>query len=608
MAQITINEISRNYTYSSGSSQFCSVAMPITASWGPAYEDPDAAGMSLDTMLETTVFQHFPSTQEGLEAFTSTYRGPAANYRSAQDFSYQIAVTLLTTGYDLDVCRVCAGAHASGKLDATSATGETGSFTLRAKYPGSFGNNLIATLRKVTNRDYWNLVTYIVDSTGAKLAVENLVFVFDIDHSTDSILHISEVKSSFFDFITDNVESDDLTFNANQIQLTGGSDRASDSTADAMMDEAIALATARFGYVPEADSTDYLTALSQVKSSSPSVSKASTIKNMEWNYNAAYQVLGILSDKLAYNTKRLILPGWDDQNFLFLTGERVQRMSSISPLHARMMEVASMARCLTAILDIPRSLLRSGVWVDSTDRTTEGYAQKISRFEPSSSTYNSDGLFSTHSALIAPWCQYKYVGTSRNNIAPPGFLALMIQISMLKNQSLQYEWAQPTTRKHNLTIGAPDYIIPKRLLDDWQSIEGVSLNVITDIPDMGMTLWGNSTCFEVPPATYQALQNLSTRYLMNAVRDVVYRCGIAITFQYNNQEAYSKFFAGCSPILDTMQSVGAITRYTIEMSKDIDGLDSINLNSVVGKIQLWVEGIINDITVDLIALPAGTEG
>ena len=600
MAQITINEISRNYTYSSGSSQFCSVAMPITASWGPAYEDPEAAGVSLDTMLETTVFQHFPSTQEGLEAFTSTYRGPAANYRSAQDFSYQIAVTLLTAGYDVDVCRVCAGAHASGKLEASNG----GSLTLRAKYPGSFGNNLIGVIRKVTNRDYWNLITYIVDSTGAKLAVENLGFVFDMDHSTDSILHISEVKSAFFDFITDALESDEVTFATTQVQLTGGTDRAADSAADAMMDDAIALAASRFAMVPESDPTDYLAALNQVKASTPSVSKASTIKNMEWNYNAAFQVLSILSDKLAYNTKRLILPGWDDQNFLFLTGERVQRMSSISPLHARMMEIAASARCLTAILDIPRSLLRSGVWVDSADTTTEGYAQKISRFEPSTGTYNSDGLFTTHSALIAPWCQYKYVGTSRNNIAPPAFLALMIQISMLKNQSLQYEWAMPTTRKHNLTIGAPDYIIPKRLLDDWQSIEGVSLNVITDIPDMGMTLWGNSTCFEVPPATYQALQNLSTRYLMNAVRDVVYRCGIAITFQYNNQEAYSKFFAGCSPLLDTMQSVGAITKYTIEMSKDIDSLDSVNLNSVIGKIQLWVEGIINDITVDLIALPA----
>ena len=183
----------------------------------------------------------------------------------------------------------------------------------------------------------------------------------------------------------------------------------------------------------------------------------------------------------------------------------------------------------------------------------------------------------------------------------------MIQLAMLKNQSLQYEWAMPTTRRHNLTIGAPDYIVPKSLLDNWQNIEGVSLNVITNIPDVGMTLWGNSTAMEVQPATYNALQNLSTRYLFDAIKDLAYRCGIGITFQYNNQEAYSKFYAGVSPLLDTMLSVGAITKYEITMSKDINALDSVNLNSVIGVIKIWVEGIINDITIDLIALPAGTE-
>jgi len=607
MAKITINEISKNYTYSSGTSSFCSVALPMTASWGPAFEDPKAAGQDLATMLETTAFQHFASTQEGLEAFTATYRGPAANYRSAKDYSYQIALTLLTIGYDLDVCRVCAGSHASGRFDATIGS-SAGSLTLRAKYPGSFGNNLIGAFSKVNGRNYWNLITYVVDSTGAKSAVENLVFVFDIENSTDTIPHVSEIESAFFDLIVDGIDTDDdVVFNAETVTLEGGSDRLADDAADVMMDSAIALATTRYGLVSASDPTDYLATLNNVKASNPSVSKASTIRYMEWNYNAAYYVLEILTDKLAYNHKRMILPGWDDQNFEFLTGEQVARIGSISPLHARMMNVAAQTRCACALLDIPKSLLRSGVWNDSTVPTQEGYAQKIGRYVPDSSI-SSDGLFQTHSALFAPWCQYKYVGTARNNPAPPAFLALMLQISMLKNQSLQYEWAMPTTRKHNLVIGAPDYKVPKKLLDQWQGESGVSLNIITPIPDQGMTLWGNSTVFDLPVATYQALANLSSRYLLDAVEDVVYRCGIGITFQYNNEEAYSKFYAGVSPLCDTMKAVGAITSYNITMSKDINGLDSVNLNSVVGVVELYVEGIITSITCDLVVLPAGTEG
>ena len=216
-------------------------------------------------------------------------------------------------------------------------------------------------------------------------------------------------------------------------------------------------------------------------------------------------------------------------------------------------------------------------------------------------------LFSTHSALFAPWGQYTYVGTGKMNDACPSFLALMIERAMILNQSIQYEWALPTNRKHNLNIGKLAYNVPKKLLDQWQTLEGVGVNVITNIPDLGVSLWGNSTLFEVPPATYQALANLSTRKLVNAVEDLVYRCGIAITFRYNNDEAYSAFYAGVSPLLDTMKNVGAIDDYYITMSADINGTDRINANTVIGKIFLVVNGVVNDIYVDLIALPPGTD-
>lgn len=609
MATITINEISKNYSYSTGTSTFSSVALPITASWGPAFEDPASLGKSVSDVLEETAFEHFAATQEGLEAFTATYRGPAANYRGAKDYSYQIAVTLLTSGYDLDVCRVCSGSHASAAFTATIGTGDsatTGTITLKAKYPGSFGNNLVGVLKKVTGRTYWNLITYIVDSTGGKTAVENLVFVLDLDNSTDTIPHISEITSSFFDIIIDGVEEDeDVVLSADTVTLTGGSDRLADGTsATGMIDDAIALATTRFNLATATDKTDYVAALTALKTSALSISRAATIRYMEWNYNAAYYVLDILTDKLAYNSRRLIMPGWDDQNFWFLSGgETVSRMNSLSPLHCKMMEVAAQSRCMTALIDIPKSLERSGVWVDSTDTTVEGYAQKISRYLPSSGI-SSDGLFSTHYALFGPWCQYKYVGVARNTIAPPGFLKLMLDIAMIKNQSLQYEWAAPENRKTNLIISSPDFKVPNSLLEQWQSIEGVSINILTTIPDIGFTVWGDSTSYEVPPATFNALQNLTTRYLFNALRDLAYRCGISITFQYNNQEAYSKFVAGMSPLLDTMVSVGAIEKYQIDMAKDLNALDSVNLNSVQGILQVWCRGIINSITLDLVALPA----
>lgn len=615
MAQITINEISQNYTYNIGTNSFCTVAMPITASWGPAFVDPKAVGQDLDTVLENTVWQRFPATQAGLESFVSAYRGPAANYRIAKDYSYQMAMTLLTSGYDVLVCRLCPGTHAQ----ATVTAKDGGSLTLKAKYPGTFGNSLIATLNKIPNKNYWNLIVYVLDSSGVKTAVENIVFAFELEHTTDSILHIQEVESNFLTFTVSGTIKDDADFAgaADVIRLgatsdTKGTDRGPDGTAEEMMDAAITYAKSRYATVvastADADKLDYIMALQDVKSANPDTSTAATIKYNEWLYTFALSVYDLLKDKLAYNPNRVISPGWDDQDITALTGQQITRLGTLSPLHVKLMDVAYYSRCATALLDIPRSLPRSAVYNDSTVDVQEGYAQKLARFVPTNAAMDINGaLYQTHSALFAPWGQYTYVGTSKQNPASPSFQTLLIQRAMIMNQSVQYEWAMPSNRKHNLALGKLDYTVPKKLLDVWQTLEGVGVNVITSIPDLGTSLWGNSTLYEVPPATYQALANLSTRYLVNAVEDIAYKAGISITFQYNNDEAYSKFYAAVTPILDTMKNVGAIDGYYVKMAADVNGLDQVNANTVIGKIYLVINGIVNDIVVDLIALPPGTD-
>lgn len=617
MANITINEVSQNYTYNIGTNSYAAVALPITASWGPAFMDPQSTGSSVDEMLENTVFERFPATQAGMESFVATYRGPAANYRLAKDYSYQMAMTLLSAGYDVLVCRLCPGTAATG----TFSVGESGQVTVTAKYPGTFGNNLRVNLVKVPNRDYWNLVTYVVDASGVQTAVENIVFVFNVANSTDSVLHVDEVESNFVKVAATGTIDDTAEYDPQTTLLSGGADKpawdateGSTVTGASILAEALNLAKARYenaGY-PEAEFTasPYYTEGFQVRQSDSSLDEltASIIYYNEWLYTYACRVYDLLKDKLAYNPQRVISPGWDDQNVSAISGEPFTgKLTTLSPLHLKLMDVGYYSRCATALLDIPKCLPRSKVYNEATGEA-EGYAQMLARYEPPNAAYDINAtLYHTHSALFAPWGQYKYVGTNKLNPASPSFQALMIQRAMILNQSAQYEWALPTNRKHNLALGTLDYKVSKKLLDEWQKLEGVGVNVITQIPDLGTSLWGNSTLYEVPPATYQALSNLSTRYLVNAVENVAYRCGVSITFQYNNEQAYNKFYAGVTPTLDTMKNVGAIDDYYVRMAADINGLDQVNANTVIGKIYLVVNGVINDIIVDLIALPPGTD-
>ena len=601
MANIQINEISQNYSYNIGSSSFCTVALPITASWGPALIDPKSANRDLKDLLESVTWKKFPATQAGVESFISTFRGPAANYRIAKDYSYHTALTLLANGYDVLVCRLCPGTHAEASIVDKQAEGN--SLTFKAKHPGTFGNSLQIKMQKVINRNYWNAIVYVVDITGVKTAVENLVFTFNIDAATDSIMHISEIESNFVDFVTAGTLTDATEFSTDitTIQLSGGTDRAADGTAEDMMNEAITLAEKRFSDAGSSV-TDYKAALTAAKSA-VDVSRASSIRYMEWLYTYSLPVYDLLKDKISYSPARIISPGWDDQNIQDISGDIVTSLAAVSPIHIKLMDVAYHSRCAVSYLDIPKCLPRSAVHDDSS--TNPGYAQKLARFSPAD---NLDGsLYNSHSTLFAPWGQFVYTGTSKMAAASPSFLALIIERAMIKNQSLQYEWIMPSSRKHNLPIGKLAYTIPKTVLDTWQNIEGTRINILTEMPDMGIILWGNSTLFEVPPATYQALANLSTRKLVNAVEDVVYKVGLSITFNYNNDEAYSKFYVGVSPILDSMKNAGAIVDYKIKMSADINGVDSVNANTVIGKIYLTVNGVIEDINVDLIALPSSVD-
>lgn len=702
MPHITINEISQNYTYNIGANSFAEVAFPISASWGPAFENPIFS--SLSSVLENSKFLRFPATQAGLEAYVATFRGPVANYRQVKDYSYFYGMTLLTSGYDILVCRVAAGNHASGHIDVGS-----GALWCRAKYPGTFGNNLRVELTKYTRAGltpvrYFNAVVYVVDANGGKTAVENLVFTI-ADSGIDEIPTLSELKSNFINFsnsMPTPFTDDDAVSATNYCNLQWGTDAAEpvsvvddtlsspyttlayqnliagtfkltitpsegdvveyfdDGVGNLFKEYGIKAGTINYtagtltyedGFEPTAPSSGTITVkaeytsqqnASQIKTKILDLAKSryasaypnktsgeiaalqypskiaaysgtdfntlSGLLQMEWNYYAAFHAYTLLFDKLNYAPQRVISPGWDDQN-LTAFNSGTAGLTEISPLHLQIMRVSYYGRCATGMIDIPKCEPRAKV--SDTSGSPIGYAQLISQGNYSGdATYgaeSSDPLYATHYAMFAPWGTFRFVGLSKMVEASPSVLALLIQRAMILNQPIQYEWALPTNRKQNLAIGELAYKIPTTMLDQWTSLEGSRVNAIAEIPGLGTSLWGNFTSYDVPPAVYQALASLSTRYLFNAVKNQAYICGIAITYQYNNAQAYDKFYAGVTPLLDTMKNVGAISDYYVQMAADVNGLDQVNANTVVGQIILIIEGVVENIVIDLIALPPGSD-
>lgn len=670
MAKIVINEISQNYTWNIGTSSYATVALPITSCWGPGYFDPKAeyggenySSSNVGAMLEHTAWMRFPATQAGLDSFVSTYRGASECYRLAKDNSYQIAMTLLTAGYDILTCRICPGSKAGASFSVlpendtdtdtdtdTEDPSTNYTVTLQAKYPGSFGNTIQIQVRKMSyvGKPYWNFITYIVDANGVRTSAENISLVFDSSNATDTIPYYEDITSKFWNITKVGSSVDDsnsCVAPINMVTFANGSDydstaiKGTDST-DTFKTKLKNIIEPRFVWAnwytsgssePSADAYSYYYTNVTNYASTQNLTMKNIHYYQEWirthlvGYNFQDSdgdklggVFDILKDKLSYNPNRIISPGWDDQDMYMYTDDETDIatwtaqsgastcMVQPSPLHLKLMDVAYYSRCATGFIDVPKIVERRFVHIENPTTNDMGYIQELARVVPANAALDINGsLFQTHCGFFAPWGQYTFVGTRKMTEASPSFLALMIQRAQILNQAIQYEWALPTNRKHNLRIGKMQYSVPKKVLDKWQKLDGASVNVITAIPDLGTNIWGNSTLFEVPPATYQALANLSTRFLVNAVEDVVYRCGTAITFQYNNDDAYSSFYAGVTPLLDTMRNVGAIEDYRVTMSADINGEDYVNANTVIGKIWLVVNGVINDIYVDLVALPAG---
>lgn len=689
MAQININEISQNYSYNVATSSYATVALPITACWGPGYFDPDTYfpdehtqeenhNQKVSRMLEQTHWLRFPSSQEGLEKFIATYRGPSTPHRLANDYSYQMAMTLLTAGYDILVCRLCPGAHASVVLKQGSKgladEPEVPQILMRAKYPGTFGNNLSIQFTKTEHNSvfkqpervgadiadkFWTVTTYLDNKeSGTRTALETHYMTFHLEFATDQILYYKDIESKYWEIIkvTKPIKEasretiyDIGVYNMYQertstyVNFSGGTDYNTAIGEGDISSQITKLEEAKYNnwvqlyYNHERRFKDQVNSAIENKpldfkrivlyrtwlhSSLVYVKENNNLQvNSEEDVTGLNGVYDLLKDKLSYNPNRVISPGWDDIDYLFLYDdlEQVQRITgqdknqpSIepSPIALKLLDVAANSRCATAYIDIPRCLNRQFVKFEgsnNTGQTYKGYADALAQNYQQYHYVNKDGLLTTHAALFAPWGQYQYVGTSKMVQTSPSFLALMIQRAQILNQPIQYEWALPTNRKHNLRIGKLDWTVPKHLLDKWQSKEGVNVNAITTLPDLGTNIWGNSTLFDTPPATYQALANLSTRLLVNAIEDVVYRVGLSITFQYNNDQAISKFYAGVAPILDTLKNVGAIEGYKITMNPDIKGLDHVNANTLLGKIWIKVHGVVNDIDVDLICLPPGAD-
>lgn len=510
----------------------------------------------------------------------------------------------------------------SGGTDSSTS----GYISIPARYAGSYGNQLKVRIRVSNDDNYRKIGTvevfdrngYIGDNqkivrTDQLLEIQSVAF--DINAATDARPFISEVTLSNLGTLT--IENEEfLDFTEKVVSLLGGTDCATviggqipDSPAIDV--QIMNILEERFG--PEGNTfTRYIR--DQVGNSEAGVPGNATSDKIEqiWNqqmvFKNAIAMLGELTDPLIYDWDAVFMGIADDQ---YIPQSWLEKPENNLPVeyepteaHLKLVQVASESKCGCAMIGTPFGMKRG------TRNDTTGVKTGAVKFKDDLSSMLGKSL-STFGEVVGPWCKTTLPINGSNSWVTPEVAHLLLIINAQGVGGQNKWWMVPAGMLGTGIVHSPEYKIKKAYLDIIQDHDsGVCMNPLMQVPGKGFTCFGNSTLWDKPLGTYNALQNLSTRLLTNRVKQRIWDTALQILFKYNNENAYSHFYAGVSPLLDEMRAVGALTGtetnpwgYRIVMNPDIINLDRINANTVIGKVELAVTGVIDTVDVDLFLLP-----
>ena len=500
---------------------------------------------------------------------------------------------------------------------------------IQAKYPGTYGNHLKVRIKCGLNGEGLKVGTVeVYDNNGYNSNINEIVptdqllelvpVAFDDDAAADNRPLITEATFSYLDtprFIVSGTGADvspnEYPTGVEVITLMYGTDYA---TAIGEDEEARPITADDIeSIVAERFSTDsaYYSYISKIATAYERTDNESLIRlyNQQIMYSRFYKTVDELTDPITYDWDALVQGIADDQyvpkSYLEANPEFYMDYE-VSTLVVKMFEVAAHSKCGAALAGTPFGMprgIQTGTGASTVKTGALLYKDAVS--QAVGTTY------STFGEVVGPWCKTTLALAGANSWIAPEIAHLLLIINSKGIGGQNKWWMVPAGMLGTGVVHSPEYKIKKNYLDLIQDHdEGVCLNPLMEVPGKGFTCFGNSTLWDKPLGSYNALQNLSTRFLTNRVKQRIWDTALQILFKYNNEDAYSHFYAGLSPLLDEMRAVGALTGnkwnpwgYRIIMNPDIINLDRINANTVIGKVELAVTGVIDTVDVDLFLLP-----
>lgn len=234
------------------------------------------------------------------------------------------------------------------------------------------------------------------------------------------------------------------------------------------------------------------------------------------------------------------------------------------------------------IMDAPR--LTSG--------SIKGTAEEVA------SRLEATGIDSNYAATYWPWVQIEDPNSGKYTYQAPTMLAVQ---TYALTDNVAAPWFAPAGL--NRGLAGPQIVRADVRLNNNQrdTLYQSRVNPIATFVQQGVVIWGQKTL----QFRQSALDRINIRRLLLQVRRLVSAASLTLLFEQNDQTLRDQFLAKVEPILLQIQNQRGLNAFKVVMDDSNNTADTIDRNTLVGKIQLQPTRTAEFISLDFSIMPTG---
>ena len=233
-------------------------------------------------------------------------------------------------------------------------------------------------------------------------------------------------------------------------------------------------------------------------------------------------------------------------------------------------------------------------------------------YDPDDALVNYSRMLNTsYGTMHFPWCYVNDPDIAQHLILmSPSYVFLYTFLSNLDNNVDSQKWFPPAGVKRATArvVKKPYFEMGSVLLNKWQNDTTARVNPIMRLKQYGYVIYGQYTNLEaIDMYTHSALESLNVRLISNVVKKKIFDVCLNLAFEPNTENLWNKFYAQMDEFLRYMKYNEGVYDYRIVMDESTVTTDDINHLRCPGKVYIAPTRTAEFFDIDFIITEAGAK-